>query len=106
MKSASITGLKISFCSAPIAGADYGETTPVDPTPAPHVDGWMRKLLLLALLSLPAFAQYNFSAGQSAPTTAVEKVTRDKDGREKKETVYVPVAKDTYGNAGGSQYDL
>jgi hypothetical protein len=66
----------------------------------------MRNILLLALLSLPAFAQYNFSAGQSAPTTAVEKTTRDKDGREKKETVYVPVAKDTYGNAGGSQYDL
>ena len=68
--------------------------------------GVARRLALLALLSLPAFAQYNSSAGKSAPTTAVEQVTRDKDGRERKETVYVPVAKDTYGNAAGNQHDL
>jgi len=66
----------------------------------------MRKLLLLALLSLPAFAQYNASAGTSAPTTAVERVTRGKDGEEKREIVRVPVAKDTFGNAAGSQHDL
>lgn len=66
----------------------------------------MRKILLLALLSLPAFAQYNLSAGTSAPTRAVEQVVKGKDGKERKEIVHVPVSKDGYGNAAGNQHDL
>lgn len=66
----------------------------------------MRKLLLAALLSFPAFAQYNASAGTSAPTVTLEKVTRGKDGEERREIVRVPVNKDGYGNAAGSQHDL
>lgn len=70
------------------------------------VEGAMRTLLLLALLSWPAFAQYTPSAGQSAPTTAVEKVSRGADGALKREIVRVPVDKDSHGNAAGSQHDL
>ncbi len=66
----------------------------------------MRKLLLFALLSFPAFAQYNATAGTSAPTVAVEKVTKGRDGEVKREIVRVPVTKDTFGNAAGSQHDL
>jgi hypothetical protein len=66
----------------------------------------MRKILLAALLSFPAFAQYNATAGTSAPTVAVEKVVRGKDGGERREVVRVPVAKDGFGNAAGSQHDL
>lgn len=66
----------------------------------------MRKLLLLALLSFSAFAQYNASAGESAPTLAVEKVVRGKDGVDRREIVRVPVKKDGFGNAAGSQHDL
>ena len=66
----------------------------------------MRKLLLLALFSFSAFAQYNASAGTSAPTVAVEKVTKGRDGEVKREVVRVPVTKDTFGNAAGSQHDL
>ena len=39
----------------------------------------MRKLLLFAPLSLPAYAQYNATAGTSAPTTAVEKEGRRRE---------------------------
>jgi hypothetical protein len=70
------------------------------------VEGPMRRLLLLALLSLPAFAQYTSSAGKSAPTTDVERVTRGTDGQEKREIIHVPVQKDGFGNAAGSQHDL
>lgn len=66
----------------------------------------MRKILLAALLSFPAFAQYNSSAGTSAPTESVERVTRGKNGEERKEIVRVPVKKDTFGNAAGAQHDL
>ena len=66
----------------------------------------MRKLLLLALLSLPAFAQYTESAGKSAPTVTIDRVVRGGDGREKHEIVQVPVKKDGFGNAAGSQHDL
>ena len=66
----------------------------------------MRKILLVALLSFPAFAQYNAAAGTSAPTIAAERVVRDADGKERKEVVRVPVKKDGFGNAAGSQNDL
>ena len=66
----------------------------------------MRRLLLLALLSLPAFAQYNASAGKSAPTVAVEQVVRGADGAARMQVVDVPVKKDGFGNAAGSQHDL
>jgi hypothetical protein len=55
---------------------------------------------------LPAFAQYNSSAGKSAPTVAVDRVVRGDDGKEKHEVVQVPVRKDGFGNAAGSQHDL
>ena len=66
----------------------------------------MRKLLLLALLSLPAFAQYTPSAGKSAPTATVNQVVRGADGKETRELIQVPVKKDGFGNAAGSQHDL
>jgi hypothetical protein len=67
----------------------------------------LRRLLLTALLSLPAFAQYNATAGVSAPTVdTVERVTRDAKGVEHREVVHQPVVKDVHGNARGSQHDL
>lgn len=67
----------------------------------------LRRLLLTALLSLPAFAQYNATAGVSAPKAeAVDRVVRDGKGVEHHEVVYVPVVKDAHGNAQGSQHDL
>ena len=66
----------------------------------------MRKILLAALLSFPAFAQYNATAGTSAPTKAVETISRGTDGVERREITRVPVTKDGFGNAAGSQHDL
>ncbi len=67
----------------------------------------LRTLLLAALVSLPAFAQYNATAGVSAPKAdVVERVVKDAEGHERREVVLVPVAKDGFGNAVGSKHDL
>ncbi len=71
-------------------------------------------LTLAALLPTLAFAQYNPSAGQNAPTATAAEVMRsksgdvlhDEDGQVRYQQVEVPVSKDSHGNARGNQYDL
>lgn len=64
-------------------------------------------VLLTTFAATPAFAQYNRAAGVSAPKAQAETVTRTTDdGRVVRETVTVPVQRDSYGNAGDSQFDL
>jgi hypothetical protein len=60
-----------------------------------------------ALLSTPALAQYNASAGVNAPTvTKTESYRDDKTGEQKTRTIVTTPAKDSFGNAKGNQYDL
>jgi len=67
----------------------------------------LRSLLLTALLSTAAFAQYNETAGTSSPKyDKLERVTKAADGSAHVEIVKVPVKKDGFGNATGSQHDL
>jgi len=69
----------------------------------------MIRALLAAccLFAVPAFAQYTSTAGHSAPApVAVDKEVTNKDGTKKTERVFVPVAKDQFGNASGNQHDL
>ncbi len=63
-------------------------------------------LLIVMLASAPAFAQYNKSAGVSAPPASTERRAKMVGDRVEYEDVVVEVAKDSYGNAGGSQFDL
>ena len=59
-------------------------------------------------MSADAFAQYNDSAGQSAPqmeSVRVKKVDKD-TGKVTYQQVERKVRRDTYGNAAGSQHDL
>ncbi len=64
-------------------------------------------LLLLLLTSTTAFAQYNASAGQSAPMVQSERVVVDKKSGEKRvEVTYAPPPKDNFGNAAGGGFDL
>ncbi len=72
--------------------------------------GWRAALfLVLAGLSLPAFAQYSKFAGMNAPAAPrTESYRDDKTGETKQRVVEVPlsVPKDGYGNANGNQFDL
>jgi hypothetical protein len=63
-------------------------------------------LALLAALAGTAHAQYTKSAGQNAPTAAVESTVVDDKGVARKKTVQMKVASDQYGNAAGNQHDL
>ncbi len=53
-----------------------------------------------------ASAQYTRSAGQNAPSVAVERTVVGDDGKARKQTVQMHVATDSYGNAAGNQHDL
>ena len=69
----------------------------------------LRNLLvaLVALSALPAFAQYNKSAGMNAPAPASVRVeTKRSDGRVEVHTEQREAPRDGYGNAQGNQYDL
>jgi hypothetical protein len=68
----------------------------------------LKRLLLAACLAATsAFAQYNPSAGHSAPPPAVKTIeVKQSDGTVKQERVVQEVAKDQFGNARGNQHDL
>ncbi|GMU63382.1 MAG: hypothetical protein AMXMBFR34_51450 [Myxococcaceae bacterium] len=67
----------------------------------------MRQLLLAALLlATSAFAQYNESAGASAPRVKQEQTVKDAHGNERKIIVEVEAKKDRFGNAEGTKHDL
>ncbi|MFT3713251.1 MAG: hypothetical protein QM817_36815 [Archangium sp.] len=68
----------------------------------------LKRLLLAACLAATsAFAQYNPSAGHSAPPPEVTTVeVKQKDGTVKREKVVQEVAKDQFGNARGNNHDL
>jgi hypothetical protein len=64
-------------------------------------------LVAAALLSTPALAQYNATAGVNAPVEKRAEAYRDdKTGELKTRTVVTTPAKDGFGNAKGNQYDL
>ena len=65
-------------------------------------------LLLAVLAAAPAWAQYNRTAGKSAPAATVEsvRVVDRESGDVRFEERQVEVKEDSYGNAAGSQYDL
>jgi len=63
-------------------------------------------IALLLALAGTGHAQYTKSAGQSAPTAAVERTVVDSDGVARKQVVQLKVATDQYGNARGNQHDL
>lgn len=66
-----------------------------------------RALLIACLAATSAFAQYNLSAGRSAPAAEVTTVDQpQKDGTIKKVQVVREVAKDQFGNAAGNKHDL
>ncbi|MGZ3442302.1 MAG: hypothetical protein ACXVDD_22435, partial [Polyangia bacterium] len=63
--------------------------------------------LLAVAVAAPAHAQYNRSAGQSAPATEVDRVqVKDASGKVHYEEHVVPVKHDKWGNAQGNQNDL
>lgn len=63
--------------------------------------------LLILLTANTAFAQYNLSAGRSAPTVAQEVQVRDqKTGAVSTKVVHVTPTKDRFGNAAGTDFDL
>lgn len=64
--------------------------------------------LLVALLSLPVFAQYTTTAGSNAPRAdvSVERKVDPKSGKVREERVERPVQRDTFGNAASAQHDL
>lgn len=71
----------------------------------------MRRWSWLAFVTLTlaapvAMAQYTKAAGQNAPATAVDVVTKDKNGREVHHTEMRQSPADHYGNAAGNQNDL
>lgn len=67
----------------------------------------LKKILLACLVALPAFAQYNPSAGHSAPPpVSVEREVKQKDGTVRVERVVEAVQKDQFGNAAGNKHDL
>ncbi|HVE87798.1 MAG TPA: hypothetical protein VND93_33300 [Myxococcales bacterium] len=68
----------------------------------------IRSVLVLALLSLPAFAQYTPQAGMSAPAAerSTEEVFDRTTGQKHIEVRERPAPRDNYGNAQGSRYDL
>src|SRR4051812_14491332 len=64
-------------------------------------------LVAAALLSTPALAQYNASAGVNAPVVKLQESYRDdKTGETKTRTIVTTPTKDAFGNAKGNQYDL
>ena len=63
-------------------------------------------IALLLALAGTGHAQYTKSAGQNAPTAAVERTVVDSDGVARKQVVQLKVATDQYGNARGNQHDL
>ncbi len=63
-------------------------------------------LSVLVLFPAMSWAQYNQSAGQNAPTVAVEEEHQNDDGTVEMRTTYHPAEPDHYGNAEGNQYDL
>lgn len=63
-------------------------------------------ILIVLLLSAPAFAQYNKQAGVSAPQKSYDRVEEVVDGKVTYKEVEKSVSRDRYGNAGGSQHDL
>jgi len=69
---------------------------------------WWSVILGALLLLAPdsGFAQYNESAGVSAPVKQMKEVSRDDSGGEVVRSVETHVDSDSYGNASGNQYDL
>lgn len=63
-------------------------------------------LSLFLLFPASSWAQYNSSAGQNAPSVAVEEEYRNADGTVERRTSFRPAEADHYGNAAGNQYDL
>lgn len=64
-------------------------------------------VLALFLISSPAWAQYNRSAGQSAPKAQREVVEFDEEsGKKVRRIVEEAPQRDGFGNAAGSNYDL
>ncbi len=62
---------------------------------------------LVACLTLPAFAQYNPSAGHNAPAAESVRVEkRQRDGTVRYEVEQREAPRDAHGNAAGSSYDL
>ncbi len=62
---------------------------------------------LLALIAIPALAQYSQAAGQNAPMVReVERRLDAKTGKMEEHVVQKQAAKDRYGNAQGNQFDL
>ncbi len=66
----------------------------------------LKYILAACLLSTSAFAQYNATAGTSAPTVAIDREVKTADGKVKVERVYAAPPRDGYGNALGNQFDL
>lgn len=62
---------------------------------------------LLALIAIPALAQYSQAAGQNAPVVReVERRLDAKTGKMEEHVVEKQANKDRYGNAQGNQFDL
>jgi len=66
----------------------------------------LKYILAACLLSASAHAQYNATAGTSAPTVAQDLEVKESDGRVTRKRVYVAPPRDGYGNAQGNQFDL
>jgi len=58
------------------------------------------------LASTPAMAQYNLSAGKSAPRAVSAAPVAQSDGTVRMERIETKPTADTYGNVAGNQYDL
>lgn len=67
---------------------------------------WFGAAIAVLWMSFPAFAQYSQSAGQNAPTVAVEREVKQADGSVRREIVQQEAVKDRWGNAAGNQFDL
>lgn len=64
--------------------------------------------LVAILTALPAFAQYTETAGQNAPAAErrLDRVQDETTGKMVTKEVFVPVHRDTFGNASSNQHDL
>ena len=71
----------------------------------------MNRIFLACLVlttALPVWAQYSATAGTNAPAAErkLETVTNTKTGKTEVQEVFVPVNRDSYGNASSNKHDL
>lgn len=73
---------------------------------SPKHSGALLGAMVALVFAAPAQAQYNPYAGRSAPRAAAPVAVRQADGTVRVEQREVAPARDSYGNAAGTQYDL